>query len=181
METKKQRIIKELKNLFQNNFLNNFKEYNETIKAHFSDIENETLSAFLLKYILEKEIDLTGYSQVKKIRKKYDAGVRIQKSQTKTKSSRKGEYRDKYEIELDKNTRLFITIGKKDRITLKKLLDFLETETGVAKHKIQDINIFDNFSFVTVPFKDAEVILQKFKNKDNKHKITIQKAKKRKR
>jgi ATP-dependent RNA helicase DeaD len=59
----------------------------------------------------------------------------------------------------------------------KKLVDFIEKETKVKPKKIQDVKIFDNFSFINVPFREAEIILDVFKRKKQKGKSIVQKAK----
>ena len=62
-------------------------------------------------------------------------------------------------------TRLFIAMGKVDGMTPDKLREFIQEETGDSELKIKDAEIFPNFSFVTVPFAQAETLLDIFKNK----------------
>ena len=42
---------------------------------------------------------------------------------------------------------------------------------------IDNIEIYENFSFITVPFIKAEIILKKFRNVKNRNKIVVEKAK----
>jgi len=39
----------------------------------------------------------------------------------------------------------------------------IEKESGIDRRRIKDVRIFDKFSFISVPFNDAEVILYAFK------------------
>ncbi len=76
----------------------------------------------------------------------------------------------------DGRTRLFITIGKQDAIGSRRLVEIIEKETGVSGRNIQGVEVFDTFSFVTVPFLDAEVILKKLSRTHNGRRVTAQKA-----
>ena len=60
--------------------------------------------------------------------------------------------------------RLFINLGKKDRIRPNDIVGAIAGETGVPGRNIGGIDIFDNFSFVDVPSKDAEHVIKVMKN-----------------
>lgn len=62
-------------------------------------------------------------------------------------------------------TRLFVTQGKQDNLTRKKLADFIKDKCKIPGMKIRDIQILDKFSFVTLPFHDAELLLSHFKKR----------------
>ena len=83
------------------------------------------------------------------------------------------------ETVIDKNgkTRLFVTQGQKDGLTRKKLIQFIEGKTNIRGDKIEDIKILDKFSFVTLPFNEAETVLAAFKAGGKRSDLTIQKAK----
>lgn len=66
-------------------------------------------------------------------------------------------------VDTQGQARLFIAKGKLDNMTPKKLVDFIENQSRVSARKLQGVEVFDKFSFVNVAFKDAEVILQAFK------------------
>ncbi len=75
-------------------------------------------------------------------------------------------------------TRLFIAMGKFDGMTPDKLREFIQEETGDSELKIMDAEIFPNFSFVTVPFAQAETLLEIFKNKKKGRKPFVELAQK---
>ncbi len=75
-------------------------------------------------------------------------------------------------------TRLFIAMGKFDGMTPDKLRQFIQEETGDSELKIMDAEIFPNFSFVTVPFAQAETLLEIFKNKKKGRKPFVELAQK---
>jgi ATP-dependent RNA helicase DeaD len=61
-------------------------------------------------------------------------------------------------------TRLFLNLGNKDRIRPNDIVGAIAGETGVPGRSIGGIDIFDNFSFVDVPQKDAEHVIRVMKN-----------------
>jgi ATP-dependent RNA helicase DeaD len=61
-------------------------------------------------------------------------------------------------------TRLFLNLGKKDRIRPNDIVGAIAGEAGVPGKSIGGIDIFDNFSFVDVPQKDAEHVIRTMKN-----------------
>jgi len=87
-----------------------------------------------------------------------------------------GKIRD---VSIDKKgtTRLFVAKGKLDDMNPKKLVEMIEKIANVDAHKIYDACVFDKFSFITVPFKEAEKILHIFKNKRTSKKPFIERAK----
>ena len=75
------------------------------------------------------------------------------------------------------NTRLFIARGKKDGMTKKRLAKFITEKVHITSGKIQDIYIQDTFSFITAPFREAELILKHFKTSLKGKKPIVVKAK----
>lgn len=57
--------------------------------------------------------------------------------------------------------RLFLAVGRRDGYTARKLVDMLKFKCGLRDKYINDVEISDNFSFVSVPFHDAEEIVRK--------------------
>ena len=65
---------------------------------------------------------------------------------------------------LDNQTRLFIGMGRKDGLDARKLLGIVNKEANVPGRKIKDIKIMNEFSFMTVPFSEAEDIIHALNN-----------------
>lgn len=78
---------------------------------------------------------------------------------------RYNEVRDVYP-KIQGKTRLFIARGKKDDMNKRKLVSFIKDKANVEDRSIDDVQVFDKFSFITVPFKEAEHIIECFR-KDN--------------
>ena len=74
-------------------------------------------------------------------------------------------------------TRLFIALGRVDKITPKKLVEFIVKESNVDSNKLKGVEVYENFSFMSVPFAEAEVILDIFKKIRKGRKPLVEKAK----
>ncbi|MBP7088316.1 MAG: DEAD/DEAH box helicase [Candidatus Omnitrophica bacterium] len=74
-------------------------------------------------------------------------------------------------------TRLFIARGKNDKMDRNKLVELIRRNVNINVDKIYDICIFDNFSFITVPFQEAELILKVFKKGKSGGKALVELAK----
>ncbi|MFQ5480508.1 MAG: DEAD/DEAH box helicase [Thermodesulfobacteriota bacterium] len=56
-------------------------------------------------------------------------------------------------------TRLFLTIGKKDKIQVGDMVRTISEKTGIPGRNIGKISLFDKFSFVEVPSNVAELVI----------------------
>jgi len=79
-------------------------------------------------------------------------------------------------IELEGKTRLFVAMGKKDKLTPAKLVKFIFENTGVNKSVIDQVDVYNEFSFINVPFKEAKTILRIFQKKSGNKRSLIVKA-----
>ena len=88
-------------------------------------------------------------------------------------------YKEISEVKIDTTgkSRLFIALWKKAGYSPRSLVDMLVTETGVKARMIDDVRVMEDFSFVTVPYLEAEHILHAFKSGKVKGKSLISKAK----
>ncbi len=73
--------------------------------------------------------------------------------------------------------RLFIAKGRHDNMDPRGLVDFIQRETGVDQRRIDDVKIFDAFSFFAVPFEDAEKVLQVFQKQSGGKRSLVTRAK----
>jgi ATP-dependent RNA helicase DeaD len=111
--------------------------------------EPEQVIAALLKHSYRDELSGKGYSEIR-------------------------------EISVDKagTARLFVALGKVDTLTRSKLVKLIKQKADIEESKIIDVKIFDNFSFITVPFEDAEIILHVFKKEGKGKRPIVVRAKK---
>ncbi|AYA36219.1 DEAD/DEAH box helicase [Hymenobacter oligotrophus] len=57
-------------------------------------------------------------------------------------------------------TRLFVTMGKKDRLHPRDLVDLIVSSSNIAPGRVGDIELYDKFSFVEVPSEDANDVIE---------------------
>ena len=88
-------------------------------------------------------------------------------------------YNEISEVKLEKSgkVRLFIALGRKNAMTPKKLVDYVIKKSKVDDRKIKNVEVFENFSFMSLPFTEAEIILEAFQKDKNGKKPLVEKAK----
>jgi len=123
-------------------------KYEDYLSMAVDVLENEEpqkVLAAMLKHFFGDELDERNYNQIRDV-----------------------------SVDTKGKTRLFVALGKSDGMSPKRLVDFINTQTRVHADAVRDIRIFDKFSFVSVPFKEAEIILDVFrKGKKGKRPIIV--------
>jgi len=66
-------------------------------------------------------------------------------------------------VDMTGKTRLFVKKGTRDGLTHKKLVRLITEHTRISPSKIKDVLVLDSFSFATLPFNEAEIMLSLFK------------------
>ena len=112
----------------------------------------DTLAA-VLAYAFEDELDTDAYSELSKT------------SQQSNQLDKQGK------------ARLFVALGKKDKMTPQKLVDMIMSRVSIRPKQISDIQLMDSFSFITVPFDKAEQIVKSFREKGQRPLVTHAKKK----
>ncbi|MBS4961571.1 MAG: DbpA RNA binding domain-containing protein, partial [Clostridiales bacterium] len=86
--------------------------------------------------------------------------------------------KDLYEENGKKTVRLFINLGKKQKVRARDVLGAITGETGVAGKVIGQIDIYDDYSFVNVPYEYSRDIIIGMRNKSIKgSKVHVEVAK----
>jgi len=78
--------------------------------------------------------------------------------------SRYKEIAQKRFVDKQGKTRLFVTQGKAQGMTVHKLIGLIKANANLESGQIRDIEIHEKFSFVTLPFTEAEIVLSHFRN-----------------
>lgn len=151
IQLKKERVKETITSIINDNKHLDYLEIAEDLLAE-SFSPAEVLSAFL-RYTMKGEFDRSSYSDIREMQ---------------------------HSVERKGTTRLFIALGKMDKITKKSLVDSITKRTGVENHSIKDVTVLDKFSFVTVPFEAAELIIDEFNKESRGSKPLVTQAKKRK-
>ena len=113
------------------------KEYIEISKELLEDHLPEEILAALLQHTFSKELSEKSYTEIGE-----------------TVVDKKGK------------TRLFVAQGSRTGLSSSKLIKMIKDRCGISEQRIRDVKILDNFSFISLPFNDAEKVLSFF----NRHK-----------
>jgi ATP-dependent RNA helicase DeaD len=78
------------------------------------------------------------------------------------------EGRDAREARPDSHgrARLCVALGRKDGMTRASLVELIKTRAGTWDRKIDNVEVFETCSFLSVPFEEAEMILKKFRSEE---------------
>jgi len=73
-----------------------------------------------------------------------------------------GRYREITEVSVDGTgtSRLFVAAGKRDKVTPKSLVTMIKKLSDLSDTMIGSVEVYDAFSFVSVPYKSAEKIIE---------------------
>jgi ATP-dependent RNA helicase DeaD len=89
---------------------------------------------------------------------------------------------DKLDAPKKEDVRLFFSVGKKDGLTPRVLINYIKDRTRVNASAIGQIDLMENFSFVTVDQSISDKVLTKCPGgKINKKRVNVEVANKRKR
>ncbi len=64
-----------------------------------------------------------------------------------------------FSVDRKGTTRLFLAVGKRDGYTGRKVVDMLKERCELQDRQIDDVTVLESYSFVTVPFTEAEKIV----------------------
>ncbi len=126
-------------------------EYLKMSRGFLEKYPAEEVVSALLQYSFQDELDASSYTEI--------AEAVVDKTGT---------------------TRLFVAQGKKDGLTPRRLISFIKEKCDIRTEKIKLIQILDKFSFVTLPFNEAEVLLSHFKKRKKGSAPLVSEAKMRK-
>lgn len=76
--------------------------------------------------------------------------------------------KEKYNFAPDEDVKLFLNVGKKDKIMVKDIVGSISANTAVSGSDIGKINILDKFTFIEVSGKFASEIISSMKGKQIK-------------
>ena len=185
IEAKKGRIMSEIDAIIENG---EFKNFDKMTNDLLLNSDPHIIIAALLKNAYDHELDESNYSEIsvssdRRDSTRGDRNPRDSRDSREPREPRERRARDtdrvpeEDSLDTTGKVRLFIAIGKKDGITLKKLLDKISKKANVAESKIRNVELYENFSFVSVPFKEAEIIIDAFEVERTGKKPLIEKAK----
>jgi len=124
------------------------KSYYNWAKTLLEETHPTEMLAAILNYCFKDELNPEAYAPIREM-------------------GSKGKQMDK-----QGKARLFVALGKKDRVNPRKLVDLIMSRVRIQPKQIKDIQVMEKFSFITVPFDKAEEIIVSFRQKGQKPLIT---------
>lgn len=152
---RKNRFTEEIKGMLYN-------QENEQYRQWASELVNEAdtqeVIAAILQHAFHKALNKNEYRKLTPITRKNSS--------------------NRFTNDMAGKTRLYIAKGKNDGLNKKELAEFIFEQTGTAKKAIEDIEVLDSYSFVTVPFEHAERIIAQLRSlRFGKKRLFVEKAK----
>ena len=138
IRAKKKKIYDDLTEILENEVDTQYYNWAENL---LKDNPPAEMLAAVLNYCFEEELNPDSYGEIN------EAGSNGR------------------QIVLQGKTRLFVALGRKDKINPRKLVELIMGRISIKSKEIRDIRIMDNFSFITVPFDKAEKIIASFKER----------------
>lgn len=154
ISVKKRRITEEIENII---IENETKEFRKWAQFLLEDCHPEDVVAALLKKNYGKVLDETNYAEIRTYK-------------------RSESPRGRTAVEDEGQTRLFIARGKTADMTKQSLVELITKQAKTPQSLIENVEVHDNFSFVTVPFAEAEAIIKAFKKAAKGRRSIVEKA-----
>jgi len=164
VDLKKRKIMKDMEALLDDGKA--LEKYKNLALDMFKGEEMESIIAALLQYSFSESLDEAAYKNIQEIKgRRKDSRDRLNSFPS------RGSQRDRFG-----KTRLFLTTGKRDGATPPKILRMIEQDFGVSGRAVGQIDIMDSYSFISVPFAEAETILDAFHKKKNRSSVRVERA-----
>ncbi len=171
VDIKKRRIMKDLEPLFEPS--KDFEKYQLLAGEMFGKHEPQEVIAALLQYSFSDTLDKNAYKHIATLQsdQKPDRGGRERGGRGRDRGVERGgdhshdrERRQRREQSGGTMgiTRLFLTTGRRDGASVISILQMIEKDFGVSGKLVGDIDIMNDYTFVSVPFPEAETILDAF-------------------
>jgi len=141
INAKKKKIYDDLTAILKNKIGD---KYSNWARELLEDNSPTEILAAVLNYCFEEELNPAVYGKIR------DVGG-------------KGK-----QLDQQGKARLFVALGKKDNMHARKLVDLIMSKVSIKSQHIRDIQVMENFSFITVPFEKAEKIVASFKKTGQK-------------
>ena len=151
IRAKRRKIYQDLMALLKEEIDEKYFSWAKTLLENNNPTE---ILAAVLNYCFEEELNPDAYTEIQEVSGK---------------SNRQVDQQGK--------ARLFVALGKRDKMTPKKLVDLIMKRSSVKSKDIKDVQILDTFSFISVPFNQAETVINSFHEKGRKPLVTHAKTK----
>jgi ATP-dependent RNA helicase DeaD len=154
IKVKKNNIEKAIKKIAESDLKDEFTAWGDKL---LKDVPPNVLVSSMLQYAFGKYLQENNYREIGK---------------------RKAKLNDSKLMGERGSTRLFIAKGKNSGTSKKSLVDFIMKNAKISHHMIEDVAVLNEYSFITVPYSEAEKILKKFRKERVGRQALVERAKK---
>lgn len=137
--------------------------YIELANELLGGVDPEEMVAALLRFHHKDEFNPETYKPIKEMRT--ESRFTCERVESK-------RFRKSYDDD-GNGVRLFVAKGKLDDMTPRRLVEMLQEETNVPQRFMDQVKVLEKFSFVTVPQKEAEIIVKHFRKSAGKGKRSL--------
>ncbi len=114
-----------------------FEEYSEMATSILESNDPQVALAAALKLAFKSDLDVNNYAEIRK-----------------------------FSVDRKGTARIFIAKGNYDGHSPRSIVEMVQKNTGLSSGKINDVKVLNEFSFVTVPFEDAEMVTKALNKAD---------------
>lgn len=166
VERKKQRIKASLIDIVSAGHFSDLEQITDEILTEVAD--PKIAVAALLKLAFKNELSEKSYSEINEGRRERGSDDR---------GNRSAGGGNRRSADRDGTDRLFIAKGRNNNMDPRKLVEFIQQETGLEQRRIDDVKMFDAFSFFAVPSGDSERVLNAFQKQSSGKRSLVTRAK----
>ncbi|GAA0124647.1 DEAD/DEAH box helicase [Clostridium sp. CTA-19] len=151
---------------------NSYESFIQTSKNLIDEFGAEDVTASLIKILFDKELNYEYTQDTLKCEEPFSRD-----------SNRRDSNRRDFNRDFNKDTaRLFLSVGRLDKVSAIDLVKFLDNTAGVKSKELGRIDILDKFTFIDVPNNLVDVILKNSSGQkiNNVRKVRIEVSHKRK-
>jgi ATP-dependent RNA helicase DeaD len=189
ISSKRQRVKNAFLDVVNNGHFTDLEAIAEEILQE--NIEPKVALAAVLKLAFKDELNVENYSEIQDLsdrrQQRNDRPERGNRSGDRFGDNRGNRFNDRGSRFDDRRgnrddrrggysdrgaTRLFVAKGRNAGIDPRGLVNFIQNESGVSQSRINDVKIFDDFSFCTVAPEDANRILDAFRSKGGRSMVS---------
>ena len=154
VSAKKDQIKSKLNSIIKENQQEKLISFAEEL---LTENKSQDVAAALLQYSFSKDLSEDRYNDLKE--------------------GAKNARNNRGDLSQEGKVRLFVAKGSKRGTTKKSLVDFITQNAEIDQDLIDDVRVFDDFSFITVPYEESKLLIKVFKNEGQGSRPLIAKAK----
>ena len=181
IEIKRERIVAEIKKTIQSE---NFERFLPMATDLLEGHDGKEVLAALLSHQYKNQLDERQYRQIalqedsyRRDRNDYSDRRDFRDSGSSYHDSRSRGDRYSSGRGDRESVRLFIAKGRNAGMTKRLLVDYIMEHAHVADRELQEVQVMEDFSFVSAPYSAAQLVLQAFSEKSPEGKPLVTRAK----